>query len=165
MRDLTGQPGSVDGLRPLAVRLGADVAFFLNPVPSLATGIGEILTPVEISADYELVIAYPGCPSPVAWAYQHCRSSGDLPPPGWPPAQAQLSTVEDMAQLAWNDLGFALEAKMPLLAMLREALCQNGALTALVSGSGSSVFGLARAGQGEAIRACLRKAFPSVEAF
>ena len=165
MRWITGTPATVDDLRPLAARLGADVPFFLNPVPSLATGIGEVLTPVEIAADYELVVVYPGCPSPVAWAYQHCRRPKNAIPPGWPFAASQLSTIEGLAQLTWNDLGFALEAKMPLLAMLRETLCQSGALTAIVAGSGSSVFGLVKAGQGEALRAKLRETFPNLEVF
>ena len=165
MRRLTGLPASVDELRPLATRLGADVAFFLNPVPSLGTGIGEVLRPARITADYELVIVYPGCPSPVAWAYRHWHRPAGLKPPAWPPSEAQLGCIEGMAAMAWNDLGFALERKMPILTMLREELCRCGALAAAVSGSGSSVFGLTRAGQGEAIRACLRKAFPSVEVF
>ena len=165
MRRLTGMPASVDGLRPLAARLGADIAFFLDPVPSLGTGIGEVLHPVRISAAYELVIVYPGCPSPVARAYRHWHRPMGAIPPDWPPSEAQLGNIEGMAALVWNDLGFALEEKMPILTMFREELCRCGALAAAVSGSGSSVFGLARAGQGEVIRAALRKAFPSVEVF
>lgn len=165
MRRLTGMPASADGLRPLAARLGADVAFFLNPVPSLGTGIGEVLRPVRISADYELVIAYPGCPSPVSWAYRHCHRPPAVKPPAWPPSEEQLASIEGLAALLWNDLGFALEEKFPLLTMLREGLFRCGALAAAVSGSGSSVFGLARPGQGAAIRAKLKEAFPCIEVF
>ena len=165
MRRLTGTPASASDLHSLAIRLGADVAFFLNPVPSLGTGIGEILQPVRITADYELVIAYPGCPSPVAWAYRHCQRPAGVTPPAWPPSIDQLSTVEGLSSLIWNDLGFALEKKLPFLTMLREELCRCGALASMVSGSGSSVFGLARAGEGEAIRARLKEAFPAVEIF
>ena len=165
MRRLTGVPTASEELLPLAVRLGADVAFFLHPTPSLATGIGEILTPVEIAADYELVIAYPGCPSPVAWAYRHWQRPAGVTPPAWPPSAAQLSTIEGLAAMVWNDLGFALEKKMPFLTMLREELRCQGALATAVAGSGSSVFGLARAGQGEGIRNALREVFPAVEVF
>ena len=165
MRRLTGMPASTNDLRSLAVRLGADVAFFLNPVPSLGTGIGEVLQPVRIIADYELVIAYPGCPSPVAWAYRHCQRPAGVTPPAWPPSIQQLSSVEGMSSLIWNDLGYALEKKLPFLTLLREELCRCGALAAAVAGSGSSVFGLARAGEGEGIRNALRKAFPTVEMF
>ena len=165
MRRLTGLPASVEYLRSLATRLGADVAFFLNPVPSLATGIGEILRPIELSADYELVIAYPGCPSPVAWAYQHCWRPAEVIPPIWPPSAEQLSSVDGLSTLVWNDLGFALEEKFPFLTMIREALCRCGALATAVSGSGSSVFGLARKGEGETVRVKLRETFPSIEVF
>ena len=165
MRRLTGVPATVDELRPLAATLGADVAFFLNPVPSLATGIGDVLRPVEIAADCELVIAYPGSPSPVAWAYRHWKRPSGAVPPAWPPTSEQLRTVDGLASLVWNDLGFALEEKTPFLAMLREELLRAGALAAAVSGSGSSVFGVAPPGQGEAIRARLRTAFSAVEIF
>ncbi len=165
MRRLTGLPGDNELLRPLASRLGADVAFFLHPVPSLGTGIGDLLEPITIPAEYELVIAYPGCPSPVAWAYRHWHRPTGAVPPAWPPTSPLLATTEGLAALCWNDLGFALEEKMPFLAMLREELCRCGALAAAVSGSGSSVFGLTRAGEGDAIRAALRAQFPTVEIF
>ena len=165
MRRLTGVPATSEELLPLASRLGADVAFFLHPTPSLATGIGEILTPVEMVADYDQVIAYPGCPSPVAWAYRHWRRPAGMVPPAWPLSASQLSSIEGLAAVVWNDLGFALERKMPFLTMLREELCRCGALAAMVAGSGSSVFGLARAGEGEGIRNALRQTFPAVEIF
>ncbi|MBP5301176.1 MAG: hypothetical protein J6Y80_07190 [Victivallales bacterium] len=165
MRRLTGHSMSVEDLVPLAARLGADVAFFLKPVPSLATGLGEILQPVEIAAAHEIVIVSPQSPSPVAWAYRNWRRPASLRPPAWPPAAEALSSIEGLASLVWNDLGFALEAKTPFLAMLRERLCQAGCLAAAVSGSGSSVFGLARPRQAQAIRAALRKAYPNLEVF
>ena len=165
MRRLTGVPASVDELRPLASRLGADVGFFLNPVPSLATGIGDCLQPIEIPAAHDLVIAYPGSPSPVAWAYQHWKRPAGACPPAWPPSRENLESVAGLAAYVWNDLGFALEEKTPFLAMLREELLHADALAAAVSGSGSSVFGVAQPGQGDAIRAKLRAAFTAVEIF
>jgi 4-diphosphocytidyl-2-C-methyl-D-erythritol kinase len=47
LNEIWSKPFSMTDLHDLAIELGADVPFFLYPRPSLATGIGDILKPIE----------------------------------------------------------------------------------------------------------------------
>lgn len=153
MRRLTGLD---PGLHALAASLGADVAFFLDPRPSLATGIGELLAPLPWTPpSHEIVLVYPGLPSPVAWAYRHCAATGSFSP-GWPPKAP--SGLADFAALADNDLEPALRVKFPVLSILADTMRRCGTLNATVSGSGSSLFGLCSPDEAPAVRTRLREA-------
>ena len=128
-----------EALHRLAASLGADVSFFLNPVPSLATGIGEILTPLPRFTPPPIRVLYPGFPSPVAWAYANWFRPPYLTPPPWPPEE---STAPWPPERLWNDLAFAVEEKYPILLQAKERLRQAGATGTLLSGSGSAVLAL-----------------------
>ena len=49
-------------LRDLALRLGADVPYFLDPKPALVTGIGEEIEPLPGIPAFSLLLVYPGVP-------------------------------------------------------------------------------------------------------
>jgi len=159
---------SAKDLSPIAVQLGADVSYFLNARPSIATGVGDALTPVAVAAPYRLVIAYPKMPSPVRWAYRHWfRPTGAQPPP-WEELKEALADgdIRHLARFCWNDLAFALERKYPMLAMIRLHMTAHGALAAAVSGSGSGVFALCRDDDcANALRIALKNSFPTIEIF
>ncbi|MGN0866140.1 MAG: 4-(cytidine 5'-diphospho)-2-C-methyl-D-erythritol kinase [Oligosphaeraceae bacterium] len=127
-----------DALLALAASLGADVPFFLHPVPSLATGAGERLTRLPEMPVPPLRLLYPGFPSPVAWAYAHWSRPRDATPPPWPP-QPEGPWTQDAL---WNDLAFAVEEKYPALARAKQLLNHAGATATLLSGSGSAVLGI-----------------------
>lgn len=124
-------------LHDIAAELGADVPFFLNPVMSLGTGIGDILTPIENPPDLRILGIYPGFESPVAWAYANWKRPAGVVPPACP-----LGGQADWSAVLWNDLGFAVAEKYPKIQDALRALRGNGAKNAIVSGSGSSVFGI-----------------------
>jgi len=124
-------------LHGIAASLGADVPFFLNPVMSVGTGIGDILTPVEKPPALHLLGIYPGFASPVAWAYANWKRPAGMTPPAWP-----LDANTDWTTALWNDLGFAVAEKYPGIQEALQALREMGAKNAIVSGSGSSVFGI-----------------------
>ncbi len=125
-----------DKLLALAATLGADVPFFLDPVPSLATGAGEILTRLPHFPVPPIRLLYPGFPSPVAWAYAHWTRPQGATPPLWPP-----KLPWNPSQL-WNDLAFAVEKKYPALQQAKEILLAAGATHTLLSGSGSAILGI-----------------------
>jgi len=156
----TGQGVRQTDLSSLALELGADVPFFLKARPAFATGVGDVLAPVEVTASFGIVVAYPGTPSPVAWAYRHVRPRrGPLPKC---PAPSRLATLEGLAALVENDLAAPLLEKTPLLGMLLSAMRTAGCVAAAVSGSGSACFGLCAAGEGEAVCGRLRAALRDV---
>ncbi len=153
MQRITGL-GDEAVLARLAFSLGADVPYFLRSnTPAFGSGAGEVLTVTEIKIPYALVIVYPGTPSPVGWAYKHCQErSFDQP---WPPV---FRSIEDMANAMDNDLAPALMNKLPRLAMIQETMLKAGCLAATVSGSGSSMVGLAKPEDADQIRQNIRVA-------
>ena len=71
LNKLAGNPLDSSSIHAIATKLGADVPFFLNPMPSLATGIGEILKPVPSQGSCHVFLANPQFPVPASWAYKH----------------------------------------------------------------------------------------------
>lgn len=147
-------PGAIPAARlaVLAAELGADVAFFLDPRPALGRGIGEVLTPVACGAPLEIVLANPGFPVSAAWAYAHRR---DVPVPPAPALDGFLAAlaagaVDEVARLTYNALEHGVLEKFPLVRMLRDGLLEQGCLSAHVSGSGPTVYGICRPGTGRA---------------
>ena len=131
-------------LGALAAKLGADVPFFLRPAPSLATGIGDVLTPIAVAATPPVLLAAPGFPVSAAWAYGHWQSN---PKPSSPAVEDLLAAlakgdVDRIAQLTHNDLEYCLLAKFPLLRILRQRMLDLGCLAVHVSGSGPTLFGI-----------------------
>ena len=135
------KPLSHGELVKLAATVGADVPFFLNPTPSAATGIGDILSPIDLSAKLNVLVVSPGIPIPVKWAYDHCKPQPAVTLDEFRQACASSSS-EEIAKLCHNDLEYAIFDKFPLIAMMRDHLLAKGALCVHVSGSGSSLFAI-----------------------
>ena len=147
----------------LAASVGADVPFFLNPTPSAATGIGDILSPMPLSSQLNVLVVSPGIPIPVKWAYDHCLPQPAATLDEFRQACASAS-AEDISKLCHNDLEYAIFDKFPLLVMMRDHLLAKGALTVHVSGSGSSLFAILPP-DGKSIRDDFAAAFGDVTTF
>lgn len=148
-------------LEDAAFSLGADVPFFLNPHPSYVTGAGEHHTPVEgLPEHLPLLLAAPQYPVSAAWAYKHTDLQRAI---STPPCTNELIDAlrrrdyESAARFMRNDLEHALFDKYPLLVMLRRFLLENGALRAMISGSGPTLLALFR-DDAAAQAACARAA-------
>jgi len=133
---------AAEALRGIAVKLGADVPFFLSPQPAIARGIGEELLPLQLRRRLPVVVIAPPFPISTAWAYRHWQP--DPAPAALDPlcaalARGELRTIA--ANLA-NDLGPAAFTKFPVLRLLRQRLLADGALGAGLSGSGSALFAI-----------------------
>ncbi len=177
----------------LASKMGADVPFFLNPVPSLAKGIGEKLKPLGFKCEIPLVVVFPKFPVSAKWAYQNrikdnARQQSDVAirlGGLWPRHSADASLfksnmkvaeiisamrdndLQKISSLLRNDLATALWKKFPILCILRDVLLKSGALGVEVSGSGSSLFAIAKSAKSaESIAMVMNKRFgESVECF
>lgn len=149
-------------LLALASEVGSDVPFFLLGGTALGTGRGEMVRALPSIETRPLVLGTPpfGLPTPEVYA----RLRAPLTPPGAGVTVAQflvkLAEGNDFARVV-NDLEAAAFAMHGGLASFKNALLSAGAEPALLSGSGSSVFGMFRAGaETEAIAASLRQRFP-----
>ena len=151
-------------LRRLAVGLGADVPFFLEPVPSLARGIGEELTPVPYRGAPRLFLVHPLFPSPASWAYAHFGERSTVPDGHLERMLAALAEGdwEDVASCVCNDLEACLFGKFPLLEVIRGRMEDLGVEHVHVSGSGPVLFGFETERTSPDARRILAGEFPGV---
>lgn len=145
-------PGAVSGgqLRELALSLGADVPFFLDPKPALVTGVGERIEAVSGLPVFSLLLAHPGTPLATPDVYRAYDASS----PSLTPFRAgstmrgvsALARGEDRAlpELLKNDLEPAAVRLCPRIGELRRRIESSGALAVGMSGSGPTVFGIFR---------------------
>ncbi len=129
-------------IRRIAERLGADVAFFLDPVPSVGEGVGEKLRPLGVFPQIPILVVNPLFPVSSSWAYKNWQGAENASKMD---EMVDALASGDIAKIAGNlrnDLAPALWEKFPLLSMLRKSMLANGALNAAVSGSGPTIFGI-----------------------
>lgn len=151
---LLAQRWGVDPLDPLVVEVakavGADVAFFLDPRPSLMLGAGDTLEEVYASTlDAPLVIVLPAETGVVTKEAYDQFDASPVEPVSFSKLSALLQsekkTIQQVAELLFNNLAPAAKALKPQVAEVEEWLkAQPGVLGAQVSGSGSSSFALCK---------------------
>ncbi len=129
-------------LHSIALRLGADVPFFLHPVARISGGIGDKpLRRVSVKKSaFRLLAVYPKFPVSAGWAFRQM-----LPPSCSDGPELLADALENgdtagIAGLLHNDLAPALYLKFPWLTILRDTLKEYGALNAEITGSGSVVY-------------------------
>lgn len=133
----------------MALALGSDVPFFLSGGIAHATGQGEILQPLEISLPFDILLVNAGIHIPTPWAYSAiARSTPRAPTDIVEALRRGIDNPELLQQGLVNDFEPAIFAAYPLLASIKARLYEAGATFALMSGSGSTIFGLFPAGQG-----------------
>ncbi len=126
-------------LADYAGKLGSDCPFFIYNKPMMATGRGELLTPVSIMLEkYHFLIVMPDVKVSTAEAYSMIKPKHpDLP----------LNAVLQLPVNQWkyalvNDFEAAVFSKYPVVKDVKEKLYQAGAVYASMSGSGAAVFAL-----------------------
>ena len=134
-------PFSPDQLMSLGLSLGADVPFLLFQNPALASGIGEKLEPYPQRLPYSVIIVYPGFRVSTAEVFQNlnlrltnCKKKFTK--------ISLMKTGYDASLHLCNDLEAVTVSKYPEIKSVKEQLIKLGALGALMSGSGPTVFGL-----------------------
>ena len=131
-------------LEQLAARLGSDVPFCLWGGTSLATGRGEMLTPLPDFTGHGVVLANPSLQVSTAWVYGNYRDAAgnrrrDISSLRHSIEQPDFSAVADTL---FNDLETVTVPAYPQVAEIQEQLLQAGAAGVLMSGSGPTVFAL-----------------------
>lgn len=133
-------------LADLAARLGMDVPFFLGGGAALATGRGERLKSLPDAGAYALVLVNPGVLLPTREVYNRVPADWHAEPSGTRRLMEALKTRNPSrvaAALTNNLEGFVTPA-LPAVDRMKAALLAAGALGAVMSGSGPTVFGMAR---------------------
>lgn len=128
-------------LARVAVKIGADVPFFLDPQPARVTGIGEKIAPLGAIADLALVVAVQPVEVPTAAVFR------DLKPEHWsgPASDEDVSAILEgltSPHLFVNDLASVAMARWPEIARTKAILEELGARAASMTGSGAGVFAI-----------------------
>ena len=137
-------------MQEIASSLGSDVPFFLQHLPAIAKGRGEIIDPVgnlSLLEGKALVLVRPKFGISTPWAYKNLSY--------FPAAkQRPLGQAKDLAlalkkgliQKAYKNFYNSLELpvfnKFPLIKIIKEYALAHGAESALMCGSGSTVFAI-----------------------
>jgi 4-diphosphocytidyl-2-C-methyl-D-erythritol kinase len=128
-------------LEQMSLALGADVPFFVKAVPARARGIGERLSPLRAVPRLWLIILYPNFPVSTAWVYRNLPSKLTKAIANTS-INLSLGSPANLNKLLVNDLETVTMGRYPRIGLLKEELARQGAVGTLMSGSGSSVFGI-----------------------
>jgi 4-diphosphocytidyl-2-C-methyl-D-erythritol kinase len=134
-------PFSKEELRALGLTIGADVPFFIYERPAIARGIGEILEPAPPLHPFSVLLIYPDIHVSTGLVYKKLnlgltklkKENKNLP--------FEIKVFNPENHL-WNDLEAATIPIVPEISRIKRMLADSGAKGALMSGSGSSVFGI-----------------------
>ncbi len=127
-------------LLELGKAVGADVPLFLSKGPSVISGIGEKVSPIELPVIW-YVIVYPYVTLQAGDVYGGLKivltnTENDIT------LRRKFETIHDVAGILENDLETVSITMCPTIRAIKEKLLEAGALGSLMSGSGSSVFGI-----------------------
>lgn len=126
-------------LASYAGRLGADCPFFIQNRPALATGVGDLLEPVELDLSHlSLVLVKPDIGVSTAEAYAMITPRQ----PGLSLREIIYLPLSDWKEQLKNDFEGPVFKKHPEIGQIKKELYEMGALYASMSGSGSAVYGL-----------------------
>ncbi|MBI5238504.1 MAG: 4-(cytidine 5'-diphospho)-2-C-methyl-D-erythritol kinase [Deltaproteobacteria bacterium] len=153
-------------LKALGALIGSDVPFFIQCRPAIASGRGEKLSEVSLPS-YHYILVNPGFEVSTAWAYGNfdlTKSDKDnnllySHPPHPTPPPIPPWRKGGMGGVGWggwdggggvdaikgrlvNDLEAVTSARYPAIGEIKKTLKDSGAVAAIMSGSGPTVFGI-----------------------
>ena len=128
------------------VTIGADVPYCVMRGTALSEGIGEVLTPLPPMPQCQILVAKPGINVSTKFVYENLHAN-QLKPEDHPDIDGIVEGIrrQDVIQIA-SKFGNVLEKvtvkEYPVIEEIKEFMKNQGALNALMSGSGPTVFGL-----------------------
>ena len=131
-------------LRGLGVTLGADIPFCIEGGTYLSEGIGEVLSKLKDAPDCFIVLVKPDINVSTKFVYDNLILNEETVHPD---VDAMLNAIETgsikrVADCLDNLLATVTEKEYPIIIDIKNILKENGALNAIMSGSGPTVFGL-----------------------
>lgn len=122
-----------------ALLLGSDCPFFIINTPCFATGRGEQLVSLSIDlSGYRFVLVNPGIHIPTGWAFSQIS-------PNRPALNCKdiiMQPVETWRDTLINDFESSVLTTYPTIQGIKDALYQQGAIYASMTGTGSTVYGI-----------------------
>ena len=126
------------------VKLGADVPYCIVGGTALSEGIGEILTPLPDVPKGYVLVAKPGINVSTRFVYTNLKLNEETEHPD---IDAQIEAIKEqdfrkMAGLMGNVLETVTIPAHPIIQEIKDFMMTEGAVNAMMSGSGPTVFGL-----------------------
>ena len=136
-------------LHELAAGMGSDINFFLAGRAALCRGRGERIDAIPCQLSASVLLVNPGFGISTKWAYEAWAKTAAESRLTVSPSQVSLlprALAEDdlagVSRCLFNSLEAPSIRKFPVLELIKNAMRDNGASGALMSGSGATVFGL-----------------------
>lgn len=128
-------------LKKIALKLGSDVPFFLNPVPCFAEARGEVIYPINFTIKDLLLIVNPKIHISTKWAFNQIVPDK--------PVISLKSFIEnkkiktdDLFRIASNDFEEIVFSNYSTIKKIKAFLLDSGAYFSMMTGTGSTVFGI-----------------------
>jgi len=125
------------------LKIGMDVAYQLVGGTKLATHLGEKIQPLPQIPKMNLLLSNPNQAVSTKWAYTHVDYSqigkkqlGEMI------EAIKEGNIKKIAKNLHNDFEFWVPNFCPAVLKIKKLMLENGALGALMSGSGPTVFGI-----------------------
>ena len=137
---------TTEQLMDRGVKTGADVPYCVMRGTALSEGIGEILTPLPVPPQCQVLIAKPGISVSTKFVYENLHAN-ELRPEQHPDIDGMMEAIKqkDLYGIA-DRFGNVLEnvtiPAYPVIQEIKDLMLEQGAIGALMSGSGPTVFGL-----------------------
>ncbi len=135
---------SQEELMERAVQIGADVPYCIMRGTALAEGIGEKLTPLPAMPEGYVLIGKPGINVSTKTAYENLNLAAIEQHPDIDGMIRDIRNKDlySMTEKMVNVFEPGLMKKYPVIQEIRDFMEEKGALKAMMSGSGPTVFGI-----------------------
>ena len=144
VNELLGLGLSKEKIQEESVSIGADVPYCVLGQTALSEGIGEKLTPIAAPPQAYLVVAKPDIyvSTPVVYKKLDAKESYEHPDIDGMIDAIEKKDLQGIVDRLGNVLEIVTIEDYPIVEEIKELLVDNGALGALMSGSGPSVFAI-----------------------
>lgn len=149
LRQLWGLEANDSILHELAAGMGSDINFFMAGGAALCRGRGEQIEPVPCKLSASVLLVNPGFGISTKWAYESwakaavaSRLTASLPQVSLLLRALAEDDLAAVSRCLFNSLEAPSVRKFPVLELIKDAMRDDGASGALMSGSGATVFGL-----------------------
>lgn len=144
LNELFGIGYSLERLQAIGVTLGADIPYCLMGGTALSEGIGEVLTKLPPPPSCVLVVAKPDIDVSTKFVYENLHADTLIFHPDIDGMEAAIrsGSLSGIAKRMGNVLETVTVREYPVIQEIKELMRKGGAMNALMSGSGPTVFGL-----------------------